>query len=401
MALTPFENTDSKNIVLKRQILEICIDEGEQSIADLSHKLNASIPTITKLVGELMADKFLEDHGKLGTAGGRKPSIYGLNDEAGYFVGTEIRKHSLNIAITDFKGKLIDYFERIEFTLDNTEERFREMCRLVTEHVETYGGIRRASILAYGFTFSGRVNHSTGYSFSYSISDDKPINEILTTILGRPVFIENDSRAMSYGEYVCGVARDTSDMVFFNVGWGLGTGLVLGGKLYYGKSGFSGELGHFAMLDNDVMCRCGKTGCLETGASGSALHRLFTEKLAAGRTSSLSSKYQAEQRISLEDIISAAHKGDVLAIETIEEVGSTLGRAIAGIINIFNPEMVVIGGILAGAKDYLMLPLKSGINRHSLKIVSNDSKVEFSTLGNRGSAIGACMLSRSRLLGLI
>jgi predicted NBD/HSP70 family sugar kinase len=190
-------------------------------------------------------------------------------------------------------------------------------------------------------------------------------------------------------------------MLFLNVAWGLGMGMIINGKLSYGKSGFSGEIGHFPLLNNDQICQCGKTGCLETGASGLALHRIFTEKLREGRASTLSDKFNSSETISLDDILEAVKEEDVLAIECIEEIGTTLGRAIAGLINIFNPELVVIGGIVSKAKDYLLLPVKSTIQKHSLNLVSKDTVIKFSKLGEKAGPIGACMLSRSRLLGLI
>ena len=206
---------------------------------------------------------------------------------------------------------------------------------------------------------------------------------------------------MTYGEYICGVANDEDDMLFINVSWGLGMGMVSDGKLSYGKSGFSGEIGHFPLLDNDQICHCGKTGCLETGASGSALHRIFMEKLAEGRASLLSDKHSEGKEITLDDILNAVNEEDVLAIEVVEEIGSVLGRAIAGLINIFNPELVVIGGIVSKVKEYLLLPIKSAIQKHSLNMVNKDTTIKFSKLGEKAGPIGACMLSRSKLLGLM
>ena len=178
-------------------------------------------------------------------------------------------------------------------------------------------------------------------------------------------------------------------------------GMVINGKLSYGKSGFSGEIGHFPLLDNNQICRCGKTGCLETGASGSAAHRILLAKLEEGRSSVLSEKHHRGEEITLDDIISAVKEEDVLAIEVIEQIGSTLGRAIAGIINLFNPELVVIGGKMAEVEDYLMLPLKSAVQKHSLNMINKDTKIKLAKLGEKGGTVGVCMLSRSKLLGLI
>ncbi len=400
MTGTFLNNIDGKNANLKKKIITLCINDGDYSIADLSKELNTSIPTITKLVGELIEEGFLVDMGKLGTSGGRRPSIYGLNPSAGYFVGTDVRRESISLAITDFKGQLMDYYEDVPFVLKSTEDSFRELSAYILSHIEKVG-IDSRKVLAYGFNLSGRVNNDTGYCFTYFLGEDRPIAPFLEEELGAPVFVENDSRAMTYGEYICGVANDENNMLFINVTWGLGMGMITEGKLSYGRSGFSGEIGHFPLLDNDQICHCGKIGCLETGASGSAIHRIFTEKLREGRASTLSDKFASGKEISLNDILNAVNEEDVLAIEVVEEVGFVLGRAIAGLINIFNPELVVIGGGVSKVKEYLMLPVKSAIQKHSLNLVNKDTTIKFSKLGEKAGSIGSCMLSRSKLLGLI
>lgn len=393
-------HTQGKNDLLKRQIITQCINEGNISIADISKKLTTSIPTATKLVSELIEEGFLKDMGKLGTNGGRRPNIYGLNSAAGYFIGVDIRLHHINIAIVDFKGELVDFIEDVNFTLVNSIGSFDEFCNVIRENLSNYD-INHDNVLAYGINFSGRVNITTGYCFSYYIGENTPIAEKLEQNLRCPVFIENDSRAMTYGEYMCGAGQGEKDLLFINVTWGLGMGMIINGRLSYGKSGYSGEIGHFPILNNNQICQCGKIGCLETGASGSALHRIFIEKLKSGQSSILSGKFNNNEEIRLEDILYAVFEEDMLAIECVEEIGATLGRAIAGLINIFNPETIVIGGILAEAKDYLLIPVKGAINKHSLNIVSKDTHIKTSKLGRKCGAIGACMLSRSKMLNLI
>ena len=391
---------DGRNSFLKKEIIALCINDGDYSLADLSKELNTSIPTITKLVGELIDEGFLVDMGKQGTTGGRRPSIYGLNPSAGYLVGTEVRRKSISVAVTNFKGQLIDYYKEVPFVLKNSEESFRELCKLVTDLIEKIG-VSHDHVLAYGFNLSGRVNNETGYCFTYFIGEDRPIAAFLEDELECPVYVENDSRAMTYGEYICGVANNEEDMLFINVAWGLGMGMITDGKLSYGKSGFSGEIGHFPLLDNDQMCHCGKIGCLETGASGSAIYRIFTEKLSEGRASTLAERFNKGEEITLDDILNAANEEDVLAIEVVEEIGTVLGRAIAGLINIFNPELVVIGGTVSNVKEYLLLPIRSAIQKHSLNMVNKDTTIKLSKLGEKAGPVGACMLSRSKLLGLI
>lgn len=400
MSAKLLSNLNGKNSILKKEILNLCINEEEYSIADLSKELNTSIPTITKIVGELIDEGFLEDRGKHGTNGGRRPSLYGLNPSAGYFVGVNINKHSISIAIVDFKGAVVDFTEEISFSIENSESSFLALCDRIKESV-LEAKVDINNVMAYGVNLTGRVNNNTGYSFSFFLGETRPIAELISENLGAPVYIENDSRAMTYGEYLCGVAKGEKNMLFLNMTWGLGMGMIIDGQLSYGKSGYSGEIGHFPFLDNNQICQCGKTGCLETGASGSALHRIVCERLRSGRKSMLSKAFNSKGDISLDDIINAILEEDVLAIECVEEVGTTLGRAIAGLINLFNPELIVIGGELAAAKDYLLIPIKGAINKHSLKIVSKDTTLKFSKLGRKAGPIGACMLSRSKVLGLV
>ncbi len=151
---------------------------------------------------------------------------------------------------------------------------------------------------------------------------------------------------MAYGEYMNLGSEADPNMIFINLSWGLGMGIIADGRLYYGKSGYSGEIGHFPALNNDIICRCGKVGCLETGASGSALHRIMVDELKRGHSSSLLASYQKNGDIELDEILKAVEEGDVLAIDSIGKIGDTLGRGIAGVLNIFNPGLVVIGGRL-------------------------------------------------------
>lgn len=396
---TSVETLQGKGGTLKREIIRHCILDGDFSIPDLGAEIEVSVPTITKAVSELIDAGLMEDFGKAGTSGGRKPSIYGLNPEAGYFVGTEIHRNTLTIAITNFKGQVIQVFDKVNFAIENSEAKYKEMCDIIRKMV-TKSGISLDDVMAYGFGVTGRVNRETGHCMSYFIDENMPIGEMLEGYLSKPVFVENDSRTMTYGEYINGVIQDEKDIIFINASWGLGMGLILDGKLYYGQSGFSGEIGHYPMLSNGNICQCGKTGCLETGASGNALLRIVREKLESGMASTLRAKYTEGKEITLEDVMQALRKEDVLAIEAIEEVGSALGKGLAGAINIFNPQLVVVGGVLSEAKEYLMHPLMTAVNKHALRIVYKETEIKFSKLGSKCGAIGACAIARTRLVGL-
>ena len=400
MRNTFLDKKDNKNSILKKTILRLCIESGEYSIAALSEQINSSVPTVTKLIGELMDEGFMIELGKSGTSGGRRPSIYGLNPDAGTFVGVDIRHSHASVAVTDFKGGLLAFRDNIPFTLEINEESIHKISRNVREFFDEQG-FDWNTVLGMGISVAGRVNPRTGYSNLYSFDPDRPINRILSEDLDVPVVIENDSRAMAYGEYLSGVVKKETNVLFVNVSWGLGMGMILDGRLYYGTSGYSGEFGHFPLLDNDQICRCGKIGCLETGASGSAIVRMVTDQLRAGRASSLSAIFKEQGKVTLNDVIKAIREEDILTIETIEKVGSNLGRGLAGLINVFNPQLVIIGGKMALAGDYLLLPVRSAVKRHAQTIANQDTTIRFTKLRSEAAPIGDCMLSRSHLLGII
>ena len=400
MRETFLDKKDNKNSLLKKNILYLCIERGEHSIASISEAIGASVPTATKLIGELMDEGFMIDLGKSGTSGGRRPSIYGLNPDAGYFIGIHVRNRHVSVAVTNFKGGLISFLDDIPFVMEANEESVRLIAENIREYINRQG-LDWNKIMGLGLSLPGRVNPVTGYSNNYTFDNSRPISRILEEELNVHVVLENDSRAMTYGEYLGGGLKE-KNMLFVNVSWGLGMGMIMNGRLYYGTSGYSGEFGHFPLLDNGQMCRCGKIGCLETGASGSALVRMISEKLTAGRASSLARKFKADGKVNISEVFSAIQREDILAIETVEKVGTNLGKGLAGLINIFNPELVVIGGKVAvAAGDYLMLPIRTAIKRHVLNIANQDTTIKLTQLKQKAAPIGAALLVRSRMLGIL
>ena len=385
---------------LKKDIICYYINNGDDTLADLGKELNFSVPTVTKMVGELIEDGIVMDFGKMETPGGRRPNIYGLNQSSGYFIGLDISQKRVHIGLINFKGDLIDEQMDISFEEAHPHERFERLCEIIEDFM-SHTVVPRDKILSIGINISGRVNPQTGHSYSFFYFDERPLTEMFEEKLGIDVSIDNDSRAMAYGEYIKGRVQAEKNIIYVNVGWGLGLGIIVNGQLYYGKSGFSGEFGHITAFENEILCHCGKKGCLETEASGSALYRKFLEKLHNGQSSLLTQQKENEDEITLNDIIDVALQEDILAIELIEEVGNTLGKHVAGLINLFNPELVIIGGTLANAGDYLILPLRSAIKKYSLNLVNKDSSIKISKLGDKAGLLGASLLARSKFIGLI
>ncbi|WP_249219395.1 ROK family protein [Chitinophaga sp. HK235] len=386
-----------KNINLKKAALAYFANIGNATIADMCKQLNLSAPKVTTLLNDLIQDGLVKDYGKVESTGGRKPNLYGLVPDSAFFIGVDVKQHHLNLGLSDLQKNLVCTEEGIPYKLDNNKASLEELCVLISNFINGLP-VPREKILGIGINLSGRINYATGYSYSFFYFDEEPLSKIIETKLGIRVFLENDSRAMAYGEFCSDTVHGERNVLFLNLDYGIGMGVLIDGQLYYGKSGYSGEVGHIPLFDNEIICHCGKKGCLETEASGWALTRMFQDRLQEGSSSMLSRKHGAPGSIQLEDIIDAAIHDDVLAIELIAKIGENLGRGIALLINIFNPELVILGGSLAATQDYIRLPIKSAVNKYSLSLVNNDTKLRISSLGERAGIIGACLLVRNKVL---
>jgi len=385
-----------KLIKLKKSIIKRLTLSGVATIAELCKETDFSIPTVTKIIAELIDEGIVFEDGKVGTVGGRRPSQYGINPNACFYLGVEVKRDSINIGIQDFNNSFVKLSENILYTLENTRESLSSLCSIINKFVDD-SGVLRDKIIGACINLSGRINSRKGFSYSYFFFEEKPLSEIIESQIHIKTFLENDTRAMAYGEYNCGVVQNEKDVIFVNIGWGVGIGIVCNGKLYYGKSGYSGEFGHSPVFDNEIICHCGKKGCLETETSGIALERKFKKALENGSISILSGKMAIEE-ITVEDILAAITKNeDTLGIEIIEEIGGNMGRYLSMLINIFNPELVVIGGMLAETGMYLRLPIRTAIHKYSLSLVSLDMELKMSTLGSKAGVIGACYILRDKL----
>lgn len=390
------KNENTKNAQIKKNIINLFINEGNNTITELSNELDLSIPTITKFVNELLEQGLIMEYGKVQTSGGRHPILYGLNPDSLYFVGADMSRHHLNIALMNFKGEIVDYQMGIEFEFENTPESFDLLYKHLQNYIDNIK-VPKERVFNVNVNISGRVNPESGHSYSSFYFSEQPVTELLTEKLNLNVGIDNDTRAMALGEYMSGAVQGEKNVIFVNISWGLGIGIIIDGKPYYGKSGFSGEFGHFPIFDNEILCHCGKKGCLETEASGMAIHRTLIERINNGESSIITDMVKDLDTLTLTNIMDAVDKEDPLCIEIIEDVGYILGKYIAGLINIFNPELVVIGGRVAQAEGFLLLPIKSSIRKHSLSLVNKDSKIELSKLKQKTGIVGACMVARSRL----
>ncbi|POY35020.1 ROK family transcriptional regulator [Solitalea longa] len=388
-----------KNLDLKKKTIGHFANIGNATIADLCKELNASAPKVTTLINDLIKEGLVKDYGKIDSTGGRRPNLYGLASESGFFLGVEVRKYHVSIGLLDFKKNLVKVTEKIPYRLFNTMDSLDELCSIIQKFINEQP-ISKDKILGMGINLSGRVNFATGYNYnSFYFSNDEPLSKIMESKVGIKTLIENDSRAMAYGEYCSGSVGEEKNVLFVNLDYGIGMGILINGQLYYGKSGYSGEFGHIPFFNNEILCHCGKKGCLETEASGDALLKLFIKKIEEG-SSSIAMRNKKLEEIRLDDILQAAINDDVLAIELLEQIGEKIGRGVALLINLFNPEMVVLGGMIASTGNYIQLPIKSALNKYSLSLVNNDTQLTISTLGAKAGIVGASLLARNMTLSI-
>ena len=387
----------TKGMVTQKRIIAYLMHTHFSTIPDLAREIDLSVPTVTKFVMEMVESGYIVNYGKQETSEGRPPNVYGLNPGSAYTIGVDIRAFCLHIGLMNFTGDIVDSEMGLECCLENSPAGLETLVEHIRNFIDRHESVKN-KILQVGVNISGRVNPEEGYSYSMFNFEERPLSEVLSDKLGIPVRIDNDTRAMAYGEMLKGVVKAEKDIVFINVSWGLGAAFIIDGKMYEGRSGFSGEFGHFSVFDNEIICRCGKKGCLETEVSGQALHRLLCEKVKGGQNSILAKKIlSSTEEVTLEEIVEATNKEDMLCIELVEEIGRKLGRYLAGLINLFNPELVVIGGTLARTEDYILQPVKTAVRKYSLNLVNRDSAIVLSKLQNKAGVVGACLLARNSL----
>ena len=243
---------------------------------------------------------------------------------------------------------------------------------------------------------SGRVNPESGYSFSMFNFSERPLADILNEKIGYPVYSRQRHKGHDLWRARAGVHRRGKKHHLCQYKLGARNRHHHRREGIHGKMRFSGKSGHVNIFDNEILCHCGKKGCLETEASGRHCTALFGEGSVAEKAPYCQNELPKNPP-TLDEIITADNKEDLLCIEIVEEIGQKLGRQIAGLISIFNPELVIIGGTLSSTGDYIVQPIKTAIRKYSLNLVNKDATVTVSKLKDKAGVVGACMLARSRM----
>ncbi|MBS1935340.1 MAG: ROK family protein [Bacteroidetes bacterium] len=375
----------------------------ESTIPELADLLNISVPKTTELITELLEEGLVKDTGKKTEGLGRKAAIYSLNPDSCYFLGVEIKKYKINIGLMSFNANIIDSALDVPFAFLDTNESLDAIIKEIHKFLSNVSVVKE-KIIGLGLSMAGRINVKTSEILSIYHFGNAPVKEKLEEEFNLPVYLDNDSRTLAYGEYNFGqhgLPYSEKNACIVNLDYGIAIGIFADGAPVYGASGYAGEIGHIPMFNNEKICFCGKKGCLETEASGLALIDYLVKKMKEGSSSRLQQVFSKKGFLELEDILEAVKFGDNLAIEGVTEIAYNLGKGLAVAINLLNPELIVLGGMLSGFGELLLLPVKTSIMQHSLSLVNNDTRIALSSINQRAALPGCCLLVRDKILGLI
>ena len=353
--------------------------ESPQSIASLSQKIGKSVPLITKEVQHLLKKGLLKEMGLAQSNGGRRANLFALNsNNLPRLLLIAINQKEIVLSIYDFSNQPIREKEIIDIAFHSDEMTINTLLLEVDEFLKKH---ETSNIVAISITVPGFVNTELGVNTSYSEKDKRrKIRSILEEKFQKPTYIENDSTAIAIAEHKFGHARSSSDVLVINLNWGVGLGMIINNKLFKGSSGFAGEFSHIPLSNLNKLCSCGKRGCLEVEASLEAAINYAVQKIKNGETSALVNKYNSNGTLEILDILQAAHNGDQLAIESFGSIAYALGKGIATLIHIINPEKIIISGFGVKIGQLLMPQIQSALLEYSIQRLSEKTTIIISEL---------------------
>lgn len=385
-----------KKIAQKKQILRAIYFNGPLSNSELAKQIKLSTPKINSLLLELIDNGLVKELGRGDSSGGRRPNIYGLVEDGFYVVGITINITRTIISIFNSCNQEVSGPHYFPIRMQSDMEIFKQVNEKLEEVVKD-SNIPKEKILVAGIELPGLMNLEKGNNLTYFPEEENLFDE-LKSIFGIPVFFNHDTKVRTFAEQHFGLAKGKKNVLMLQADWGLGLGIVLNGKLYSGKSGFSGEFGHIPLIDDGPLCVCGKQGCLETVVSAKAIARQAREAIQQGKSSLIKELVEDDlDKIDITVVIKAANAGDQFAISLFSEVGKWLGRGIAFLIQIFNPELIIIGGQVAVANQFILAPIQQAIHTYSNRDISNDSEIKFSELGSKAGTMGAAAYALERM----
>lgn len=368
----------------KSIVLDTIRTESPISRAKLSERTGLNKTTVSSLVNELIQDHLVHEIGPGESSGGRKPLLLLFRENAGFAIGLDIRIDAISAILTDLTGTIQ---ERFVAKLDSTHADLviSEVIRCVQE-LSSRAPESPYGIVGVGVGVPGIVDGSGNVLFAPNLNwSNVPLQSLLAESLELPVVINNEANAGAVGELQFGAGQDARNLLYISVSHGIGTGIILNGELYRGSSGFAGEAGHFSINADGPACSCGNSGCWELYASEKALIR-ESKSLLAG-----TSFY--EDQMNLEMLQELASQGQTAIQEAFVQLGHYLGVGIANLINLFNPQRIVIGNHIALIEEEITPSMRATVEQRSLSFHRGKVVLEFSALGLDANPLGAAYLA--------
>jgi predicted NBD/HSP70 family sugar kinase len=361
------------------------------SCADLSVKIGKSLPTTAKTLGQLLDDELVIETGFSNSTGGRRPQLYTLRRNIMSIVSVAMDQFITRIVMMDLHNGYLTEIDRIELELKDNSRGLEILAVAISEHIRR-SGVDKSRIAGIGIGMPGFVDVAKGINHSFLSMHDGRIDSYIAAQTGLPVFIDNDSQLVALGELCAGNLDDQKNAAVINIGWGIGLGLILNGKLFRGHNGFAGEFSHIPLFTNNKLCSCGKMGCLETEASLMVAVEKMKTGLLEGRLSNLKLLKGLHVDKAVDALIRATQSGDKFAIEVLSETGYSIGRGLAVLVHLLNPEKILLSGRGAKAGRIWEAPIQQGLNEHCIPALSKDLEVEVSGLGHSAELLGAAAL---------
>lgn len=372
--------------------------EEAKSLPQIAKYVKISVPTVTKLIKDLVDEHLVVVNGKKTTDNGRRPAVYILNKQNFYTVGLEVLSKWIHVSVLDIDLETVHSSYSREFVLEDTQKCLDFIIQFIQNAIaESPAEVNK--IVGVGIAMTGSVNGRTGVSADYFNRLELPLQSHLEQALDLPVIIDNDTRVIGISEQVLGRAKGAENALIVKVSRNLGLSIILDKNIIFGAKGFSGSLAHVQTGKKKRLCKCGKQACLRTEVSGDALLKDLHEALLAGEQSIYFQKENLAT-YSYHDVLDAVLKGDALSIRLLSEQGELLGLALGNLINLLNPSLIVIGGEYEMVQNFFLDAVKSGMHKTGLVNSLKDCEVAPSTLGRFFSSRGAaCMVLKNN--GLI
>lgn len=380
-------------------ILNTIRKEGLISRAEIAKKTKLTPPTVTNLVNELLEADLVKESEMGASKGGRKPILLTINATGFFIIGVDVGVHKLRVVIADLNATIIE--ERIAPLLSGINKEL--LLNSIKENIHSVmksSKVNTTKIVGIGVGMHGIVDYQQGISiFAPNLQlKNIPLKEQLEKEFHLPVKVENDAKVLALGEKWFGDGMEVENLVCLNVGIGVGAGIIFKDKLLHGLNGIAGEIGHTVIDLDGPKCACGNYGCLQTLCSGEAIRNFAINEIEKGRTTKILDLASGNiDKIEGHIIYQAAMKGDLLAKEVLQKAGRNLGVGISNLINMLNPQLVVLSGGVSKAGSFILEAVKAEVHRRVLTDDAKKTNIVISKLGDRGTAIGAVTLILSEL----